>query len=191
MIVNTQIKLVGFDPALRNFGIAKATYDLSVGKIEFHDLKLVETEKQTNKVVRQNSDDLRRCRDLYKGMVEACEGQHFAIAEIPTGTQSARGMFSNGSMLGILSACPIPLIEVLPHEVKLAAVGHRQAAKEEMIEWAMTKYPHLPWLTRKSKGALVPVNANEHLADAVATIHAGVITQQFQQSISVFRILRG
>jgi hypothetical protein len=85
--------------------------------------------------------------------------------------------------VGVLGGCPAPLIELSPTEVKLAAIGSKTAGKEEMIEWAMGKYPYAPWIKRAGK----PVAKNEHLADAVATIHAGIKTEQFQ---SVLRMLR-
>ncbi len=186
-----QIKLVGFDPALTNLGIAHAVYDLKTETLSIDNLTLVQTEGEAGKVVRKNSDDLRRAGVLYGGMLLACTGKAIAVAEIPVGTQSARGAMSNGILIGVLAACPIPLIQVQPTEVKMASTGIKTATKGEMIEWAMNKYPHLNWLTRRLKGALVPVNANEHLADACATLHAGVRTDQFKQMMALYRGVTG
>lgn len=183
----SKIKIVGIDPALRNFGFAQATLDVHTLEYTIDNLILVESENEAGKTVRKNSDDLRRATDLFKGLEAACKGATFAIAEVPVGSQSARAMASYGMCVGVLAACPIPLIQVTPTEVKLAAVGTKTAAKEEMIEWAMAKHPGANWLMRKSKGVMVPMNDNEHLADACAAIEAGLLTAQFQQAIAMYR----
>ncbi len=109
------------------------------------------------------------------------EGCAVAISEVPSGAQSARAAFMLGSVVGVLASCPVPLIQVSPIEVKKATVGKKTASKQEMIDWAVARYPDLPWLRRKSRGELVLVNKNEHLADAVATLHCGVQSVQFAQ----------
>jgi len=181
------INIVGIDPAIRNFGYAQAKLETVDNILKVHNVALVTTEKDTHKTIRRNSDDFRRAQHHTKALKRYCEGMHIAIAEFPTGTQSARGAMSNGIALGVLAGCPIALVQVMPDEVKMAAVGHKQAAKEEMIEWAVAKYPDLPWLKGKVKGKLQLIAANEHLADAVATIHAGILTEQFEQARSFWR----
>jgi Holliday junction resolvasome RuvABC endonuclease subunit len=186
-----RIKLIGLDPALRNIGIAVGEYYLRNDVVRMQEIKLLTSENDKSKLVRRNSDDLRRARELNDG-VQKMIAQHeckFLIAEVPTGTQSARGAMSNGIMIGLLAASSIPVIEVLPHEVKFAAVGHKFAAKQEMIEWAMARYPHLPWRKRKSKGVAVATADNEHLADACATIEAGILTEQFRNIVAVYKSL--
>jgi Holliday junction resolvasome RuvABC endonuclease subunit len=182
------IKLVSLDPALSNLGIAVLDYDLDADQLDLKSLRLVQTEASKHKTVRKNSDDLERARLLFQGMTDACDNCHIAIAEIPVGTQSARGAMSNGIALGVLAGCPIPLIQVSPTEAKMASVGIKTATKDEMIEWAMKHYPHKDWLLRRSKGQVVPLKDNEHLADAVAIAVAGVKTDQFRQAISFFRV---
>jgi Holliday junction resolvasome RuvABC endonuclease subunit len=185
-----EIKIVGIDPALRNFGFALARLNIFTNEYVITDLQLAQSENEAGKTVRKNSDDLRRARILHENLIEVCDGATLAIAEVPVGSQSARAMASYGMCVGILASCPIPLIEVNPSEVKMAAVGFKTATKEEMIEWAMAKHPAAPWLMRKSKGAMVPLNDNEHLADAVATIEAGLKTQQYKQAIAMMRGMR-
>ena len=184
------IKIVGIDPALANFGLAEVT--LNMENLTFHVDKLIlpQSESENGKTVRKNSDDLRRAQILHRGMMNACEGAAFAIAEIPVGSQSARAMASYGICVGVLASCPVSLIQVTASEVKLAATGYKNATKDEMIEWAMHKYPYANWLMRKSKGVIVPVAANEHLADALAAIEAGIKTDQFKQAISIFASLK-
>lgn len=176
-----KLTIAGIDPALANFGLAKGEYDLDTGEFTPSAIKLISTSKQTGKTVRQNSDDIRRASELCGGMHEWITDCHIVFAEIPTGSQSARGAFSNGTCLGILSSIGEStgyngrLIQVLPSEVKLAAVGSKHAAKNEMIEWATDNYPDLDWFMYRGK----PQNKNEHMADALAAIHAGLKTDEF------------
>lgn len=183
------VKIVSFDPALSNLGIALMDFDIESGKLSLEHLTLVQTEPSTLKGVRKNSDDLERARVLREGMRSHCVGRVFAIAEVPTGTQSARGAMSNGIVIGALAGIDIPLVQVTPREAKLAGPGKATATKGEMIEWAIGKYPHPDWLMRKSKGILVPINDNEHLADAIAIAEAGVKTDQFKQAMAIYSSL--
>jgi Holliday junction resolvasome RuvABC endonuclease subunit len=175
------ITVSSFDPSLRNFGMAKLTLDLDTLAITIADLKLIKTEKQASKQVRQNSDDLRRAKELVREFQSFAGGTRIGFAEIPSGAQSARAAYSFGVSVGILAASPVPLIQVQPFETKLASVGTKTASKEEVIEWAVEAYPDAPWLKRKNKGNDVLLNDNEHLADAVAIAHAGIKTDQFRQ----------
>lgn len=177
------IPIAGLDPSMTNFGIALMHIDLHSQALRVDELILSETKKRANKVVRQNSDDLRRAtesRILYHKAI-ASHGCKFVFSEVPTGAQSARAMFSNGVVTGLLASCPVPLIQVQPSETKMAAVGTNTASKAEMIEWAVENYPDAPWIKHKHKGQMVVGEKNEHLADAVAVVHAGIKTDQFQQ----------
>ena len=182
-----EIRIIGCDPAIRNFGFAIAMLNPETMEFRIEDLVLVKTEDEAGKQVRKNSDDIRRAKMLYDGMAAICKGASFMIAEVPVGSQSARAMASYGICCGVLAACPVPLVQVNPTEVKLAAVGSKHAAKEEMIEWATGKFPDAPWRMRKSKGVMVPTNDNEHLADAVAAIHAGLQTSQVRTALSMWK----
>jgi len=180
--------VLGIDPSLKNLGIAKCELDLQNGEITVLDLILVQTEKDQNKTIRRNSDDLNRARKLHKFFTTYTEWADFVFSEIPTGAQSARAALSFGIAIGVLASCNKPLIQVMPTETKLHTVGTKTASKEEMIEWATEKYPGAPWLTAKSKGVTRFTNDNEHLADAVAVVHAGVETEQFQQLIALSKL---
>lgn len=182
-----RIQVAGIDPALRNMGVALMTLDTDTMELALLDLKLFETEKMAGKTVRQNSDDLRRAKELVKGLDTVTKGCTLVFAEIPTGAQSARAALSFGIAIGVLASCPLPVIQVQPWETKLAAVGTKTASKQEMIEWAGETYPTGPWLRRKLKGESVLVDKNEHLADACAIVHAGIKTDEFQWLRSTMR----
>ena len=184
------IQVAGIDPSMRNMGTARAWIDPLGMEIKVSDLRLFTTEARDKKVVRKNSDDLRRARELRGALHIATTNCAVAMVEVPTGSQSARAAWSLGLAVGVLASCPVPMIEVTPTEVKIATVGKKTASKDEMIEWAMWRHPDAPWLTRKVKGAIVPVAANEHLADAVAVLYAGALTEQFGQMVAAYRAAR-
>ena len=91
-------------------------------------------------------------------------------------------MASYGICIGVLTNCRCGVIEVTPTEVKVAATGSKTATKEEMIDWAYKKYRDAyGWLTRKQSGQYVLKKENEHLADAIGAINAGLKTSQWKQ----------
>jgi hypothetical protein len=166
--------------------MAKLELDLDTMTLGVLDLELIDTERMVNKSVRQNSDDLRRSREIIK-LFHAFVGDcSLAFAEIPSGAQSARAALSFGISIGLLASCPKPLIQVQPFETKMATVGTKTASKEEMIIWATEKFPDAPWLRAKG-GKKQVLNSNEHLADAVAIAHAGIATDQFLQLMAMRR----
>lgn len=188
----SKIKIVGFDPSTSNFGIAQCEVDVETLQVEVKNLILTKTESEKLKGVNKQSDDIRRAREIREGMIAACKEHQLAITEIPFYSPAAypAANFGAGLTVGVLASCPIPLIQVSPQDVKVAAVGHRHACKEEMMEWAFGAYPNANWRTYKRAGKAIPTQDNEHLADAVATVLAGLQTQQFQQVLAMYRTLK-
>jgi Holliday junction resolvasome RuvABC endonuclease subunit len=180
------ITVAGLDPSLRNFGMVKGTVDTAQpDTFRLQQMALQETTAGAKtKQVRKNSDDLERARLLYRTMTEFLQGVELVMVEVPVGSQSADGMKSYGVCLGLLSTIGLPMIQVTPTEVKLAAVGTKTASKLDMIHWAVDKYPTASWFTRKLLGKHTLTNKNEHLADAVAAVHAGMNTDEFKRLIA-------
>jgi Holliday junction resolvasome RuvABC endonuclease subunit len=89
--------------------------------------------------------------------------------------------------IGILAGCPKPLFQIQPSETKLATVGTKTASKEEMIEWAVEAYPNAPWFRLRDKPGGKIIAKNEHIADALAVVHAGLETDQFAQFMTMYR----
>lgn len=191
-MVNRQINVVGMDPSLRNFGLVKATIDLDTMQVSAYKMSLIKSENgiKKTKTVRKNSDDLDRAKHIQEAMVEACKDATFAFVEVPVGSQSARAMASYGICIGVLSSCPIPIIQLTPTEVKLAGTGIKTATKDEMIEAAVEWQPDAPWLRVKRSGKMELIGDNEHLADACFAIKAGMATDEFQSIIRTLKILR-
>ena len=192
--MSTTIRINGFDPSLSNFGIAEAILDLDTLAFTVVGLRVIQTEpeqdKAKRKVVRKNSDDLSRARLLHKGATDAAKECQLAFIEVPHGSQSAASMKGYGVCIGIIAAIDavVPIVQVTPTEVKVAATGIKTATKEEMIEAMMAEFPDAPWPMRKSKGVMVPIASEaEHLADAIGAIKAGLKTDEFRQTLAMMR----
>lgn len=183
------ITVLGVDPSLRNFGLVLADLNLDTMKFQVKEMNLAKSEADAKKgkVVRKNSEDLDRARLLHEAFQEACSKAKFCFVEVPVGSQSARAMASYGICIGVLASCPIPMIQVTPTEVKVAGTGIKTATKQEMIEAAVAEHPEAKWLTRRLKGELTLVDANEHLADATFAIEAGIKTTEFRAAASMMR----
>ena len=187
------IRILGIDPALANTGFALAEYNIGTGDLQVRQVDIGKTEKGSDgKQVRKSSDDLRRARVhvLKLRQMISEHKPHLIAAEVPMGAQDARAAFSNGICCGFLASLDLPLIEVSPNEVKLAAVSDRNATKSKMIEWAVGRWPNAGWKTRKLKGEIVLLNENEHMADACGTVCAGILTAQFSQAVAMMQAVR-
>lgn len=197
------IEAVGIDAAFANMGFARVIIDTSKldgaepwRAIKCTSMHLETTQAEDKKLVRKSSDRLRRGQELREAMLKACSCMTFAFVEIPSGTQNANAAFGLGIAVGILAGCSIPIIEVSQQEVKEAIAGYKVkqgASKAEIIEWAALRWPDAPWLRAKhkavSKGKTLLANRllaeNEHLADAMASVLAGVKTPEFKRLISL------
>lgn len=186
-----RLKVVGQDPSLNNWGLAIATYDLESGTIQVERIDVIQPNVLQGKQVRQNSKDLDVASQLHQGALAACAGAHAVFVEVPIGSQSARAMASYGVCVGVLGALRsqgIPLFEMTPTQVKLAAVKNSNATKDQMIEWASTLYPDINWPRYTRNGVtLITKDKAEHEADAIGAIHAGIACQQFQQLLSLLK----
>lgn len=186
------IRIVGIDPSLNNFGFAVAEVDIETLEIKIQSIKhacpIIE-KKAAAKQVRKNCDDIRRASWLRKQLLLAIDGADFVSVEMPVGSQSARAMASYGMVIGVLTSCTVPMIQVSAAEVKINGAGHKTASKEEMMNWAYNKYPHLNWNTRELKGKKVLNANNEHCADAIGALIAGVNSDQFKEMIAMFKVV--
>ena len=188
------LKVVGFDPSLRNWGIAhgfltmnsEAKWHLDISR-----MSVTQPVLPKGKQVRQNCEDLEAAEQLCKAAWEAAKGAQAIFVEIPVGSQSAMAMKGYGLCIGVLGAlrtAGIPFFEVTPTEVKMATVGIKTATKEQMIAWATAKYPNAGWPYYLEKGEqLLSAAKAEHMADAIGAIEAGLSCNSFQQLLPLLR----
>ncbi len=176
----TTITAIGVDMALANMGLVRATIDLKTLEINPVELKLVTTKANSDKQVRKSSSEMERARHLGRELVSFSVGASVAFAEVPSGSQSASAARALGIAVGVLSQCPLPMVEVSPMEVKQLFANNRSVSKAEIINWAVNRWPDADWNTVRRKQKTEITQNNEHLADACATIAAGIKTQQFK-----------
>ena len=178
------IPVAGMDPSYTNWGTAEGQLCMVTGMLTDVTTDLQRTAKGKDKQVRVNSDDLRRCEDLASHAFLIGERVKVVFSECPVGSQSANAMKSVGvahGIVGALRAKGIIVIEVQARAVKKALTGNPNASKADMIKAAMDLYPNAGWTWHRGK----PTDNNEHRADALGAIHAGVLTAEFQQLMTL------
>ena len=178
--------LTGIDPSFRNFGMVKFEFDHR-GLFPIDEkLQITKKAPKTAKL-RVNCDDLERSQYLFNTMHAFIGDSDYIFMEMPVGSQNASGMKSYGICVGIAASIQLPLILVLPHEVKLATGLKKTASKAEIRQWAYKKYPDVQWLRARNNPKGSFTDANEHLADACATVEAGIRTPEFKRLLPLIR----
>lgn len=180
-----KLRVAGLDGSKANFGIAIVDIDTDSMELDIVDLILIKTAKSKNKQIRASSDNLRRAQEVANPLRQHLEQCVSVFGEVPTGGQDYHSVLGFGTVIGLYASVIPPFIEVSPAETKMAAVGTKTASKEEMVEWATEKYSDAPWRKRKLKGEMVLTKDNEHLADGVAVVHAGILLPSFQQTMAI------
>lgn len=173
------------DPSLANWGLASAELDLIQGTMSVPQLQVIQPEGLKSKQVRVNSEDLHKVEQIARVVLPAAQAAKIVFAEVPVGSQSARAMASYGICIGViavLKSLGIEIIEVTASEVKKAMTGRKSASKQEMIDAAFKVYPTANWSYHR--GALAA--KNEHMADAIGAIHAGVNTPMFNNLLRLY-----
>jgi hypothetical protein len=188
MLLDRPLRVVGFDPSLRNWGVAHGTFTGEALQIE--SVAIAQPVLLTGKQVRLNSLDLAAAEWLYRYALASVASADVVFVEVPQGSQSARASAAYGvvaGVLGSLRASGIPFFELTPTEVKLITGLTKNATKEQMIAWAMTQHPHTNWpLYTRNGEAKVSESKAEHMADAVAAIHAGLNLTSFKQMLKLY-----
>ena len=179
------MKILCIDPSMSHTGIV--VFHVSPENLKATALfsTTLNTEKTSSKQVRASSDTIQRCRELYYPVQEIVKTHKpdLIFAETPIGSQNASGMKSYGISCFLLATLTPAPIEVMPMEVKKATVGTKTASKAEMIAWAFQHHPEVQW--KLDKTGKPQVSTEEHKADAVAILYAGMKTADFSRAISM------
>lgn len=164
---NSPMKIIGFDPSLRNWGYCLAYYDKDSHKLSISTGKVIKTVKSQDKTT-QNIKDFKTASELFTALFTLVnqEKPDLIIAELPTGSQSSRAMVSYAMCIALLASITkqIPLNIVKPSQIK-RTVGNHKASKQEVIDWVFTHYPYCTWLNQ------LPKNQQEHICDAIVATH--------------------
>lgn len=182
----SSLKVVGFDPSLRNWGMASGLY-LPDGSLTLDRVGIAQTTGAKASKMRQNDADIAAAIHLYHNAALFAQDADAVFVEVPHGSKSAAAMKGYGICIGLLAALRasgVHFYRVTVDEVKLIATGNVEATKKEMIGWATTKYPQLNWpLVKNRKRPTINESLAEHPADACAAIEAGVILPAFLEDL--------
>lgn len=158
------VRLVGFDPSLRNWGFCVATYNTQTKALDIYSGDVIQY--QPDKSLRQNLQDLATANALYRALKPLVEQADYYVAELPIGSQSSRAMVSYALCIGILGSFKHTnpkLYTVTPNQVKKQVTTN--ASKQEIIDWCIDKYPTiLSWLAK-------PKSKREHICDSIVALH--------------------
>lgn len=183
------LRVVGFDPSLRNWGIAAGLYCTVSHTLTVKSLEVICAELPDSKQVRVSSKDLESAYQLRCGVQKYLDHAQVVFVEMPSGSQSASGAKANGICYGVLGSIRAnghPFFELTAKAVKVAATGNANATKQQMIDWAVATHPEAPWPTHKKAGqVLITTGTAEHMADATAAIRAGVQSHEFKQFLNL------
>lgn len=169
-------RIVGFDPSLRNWGMASVWVNEGDPQIDIIDDLQISQPKPCKKLA-PNLRDLDTAQKHFAFFEYYATNAHAICVELPHGSQSSRAMASYGVCLGVLGslamASRVPLITLTAREVKEQAVGDPNASKEQMVEWATqfeTSYEDM-WPMHQGK---INMSKAEHMADALGAINAAI-----------------
>ena len=183
-----ELLVVGFDPSLRNWGVAVGSLHPVTGHFTLLYLDVIQPVLPEGKSIRQNSLDLEAAKQLYAGAYKYAKYAHAIFVEVPVGSQSARAMAGYAICVGVLGSLRsngIPFFELNPNQIK-QVTGIKNATKKQMINWAVDLYPDSNWPRYVKKGITFISESNaEHMADAVAAIHAGCGSNDFKQYLTL------
>jgi hypothetical protein len=185
-----KIRVLGQDPSMNNWGLVAADIDIETMTVVVLDMLVVVNLKKDikqNKTVRRSVLDLERSRDIH-AQVHSFTKQYdpqFTMVEVPHGSQSASAMKGYGICLGILGSFEMSMIPLTEQECKINSLGKKSSTKAEIISWAFDKQPDANWKMKNLKGQRVSVDGyNEHIADALSAIYAGMYSDQFIQAMT-------
>lgn len=177
------INIISFDPSLRNWGVALATFNTEDNSISVKRGYVLQHKPIGNKLTRQNTLDLQTATFLASHLHQEDIDNAILIAEVPHGSQSARSMVSYGICIGLLgSLCHVNLnlVQVSANDVKRIVEPDRrikEVPKAQVIQWVKNKHPDiLEWLPKTLK--------QEHICDAIVAIYAGINTTKFRNLIN-------
>lgn len=185
----TEIKIIGIDPSLRNTGLAAMQFNIKTGKGQLLDLKMAYTYPQKEKRGK-NLHDLNSIKSILE-TIESFFEHHkpdLVCAELPLGSKSSQAMLGLGVSTAVLATVKQPIILVSPFAVKkVVTTDKRKVEKSDVIDWATSRHPEGNWFIRRVKGNMVFQAKNEHIADAVAAIYAGLASKQFEEFITNYQ----
>lgn len=186
------LTVVGMDPSLRNWGMAKGTFDPVTKRMHLDQSDLITTELSKDKKAK-NLKDIACAEELMRRAYAFAKGADVVCIECPVGSQSAAGMLAYGvcvALIACLKCAGLNIIITTPMQGKAVVTGLTDSkanaalniTKKEVIAWVVERHPELPLPRYKRHNEmLVSMEPAEHIADGVIAIYAGTQSSQFKQ----------
>ena len=172
--------VLGIDPGFASLGVARIS--CTDGQMLVADaVRVVTTKKATKKErreLRTSADDVRRARKLWDGISDIAENIDAVAYEVYTPFQGRTRRTANGTKvalacglaLGFGFSADVPVIPVLPADVKREVTGHVSASKQRVAELLTLNITGLG----DQLGALRKTQ-REHASDAAGVAYVGLI----------------
>lgn len=196
-----RIRVAGFDPSFRNWGMSFGWLDLDSLSYTIDGLHLIQTASSSDKKIKKNTSDTESAFQLQKGVLDKISEHEvkMVFAELPDSGQSYRAGVGQGIILSSMARLRlegVPVVYLTYSQLKMAATNTQNATKKQMISWAKSKFPDAPWLCHTRKGKTHKKGdpddtRNEHLADSIAAIEAGVQDPEFLSILGILRMQNG
>ncbi len=170
--------VLGIDPGFASLGVARiSSID---GKLIAESIRVVTTKKASKKArltLRVSADDVHRARCLWDGMNEMTDGVDAVAYEVYAPFQGGEQRIAHGTKtamacglaLALGFAANVPVIPVLPTDIKREITGRVSASKTAVCEVLVRQISQLEDLLssiRKTK--------REHASDAAAVAFVGL-----------------
>ena len=162
----SDLKILGFDPSLRNWGIAKMTYNNSTG-LDLLSVDVIHTSIDKGSKKSKALQDLEACNTLIEGINKHLEGIDLIVIELPIGSQSSAAMKSYGICIALsayVSQLGIKTLYVSPFDVK-KVVGKTNTTKHAIVDWVNLKHANI--LSKV-------LYKSNHEADATVAVYAAL-----------------
>ena len=160
------LNILSFDPSLRNWGIAKMTYDNSTG-LDLLSVDVIHTFIDKGSKESKALQDLEACNTLIEGINKHLDVIDLIVIELPIGSQSSAAMKSYGICIALsayISQLGIKTLYVSPFDVK-KVVGKTNTTKHAIVDWVNLKHPNI--LSKV-------LYKSNHEADATVAVYAAL-----------------
>lgn len=174
------LKVVGLDPSFRNLGIAIGALNTKDGSLTITHLDTVCTVANQSKKIRNSTWDIQQAKIQYEALQAVTHDADIVCIEVPYGSQDVKAAVGRGICLGLLSTIKAKHIIYITPQANKKTVGNEKATKKEVVAWASKQHPEAPWHTHRGR---ITTDANEHCADAIATIYSAAMQEDFEQFV--------
>ncbi len=171
-----KIKFISVDPSLKNTAVVYGY--INDGVVIPEGYKLIQTEKSKNsKIIRDLVNRSKTILDSIHNLIQDW-GPEVCFAELPTGSQSSQASIGVGISCCIIASLKEPVFTVTAFDVKMCAVGNKNASKKEIIAYCDLEYPEFPFERKRDK--TIVETRMEHVCDAICVAEAGLKSKDFK-----------